>query len=59
MTPAMDGTRQSRAAMPSQTIPANAPLPRVTGGQAKPATAIAIGSVIVSPTRTSSGPPGR
>ena len=36
MTPAIEGMRHSSAAMPSQTIPANAPLPRVTGGHAKP-----------------------
>ena len=56
--PTIDGTRQSSATIPSQTMSGNAPDPRATGGQTSPATAMATGISIVSPTSRSSGPPG-
>ncbi len=57
--PMIDGTRQSSATIPSQTMIGNAPDPRATGGQTSPAMAIATGTSIVRPTSRSSGPPGR
>ena len=58
-TPPIDGSRTRSAPTPRLTINGNAPAPRATGGQTTPATAIAIGTSIVRPTTTSSGPPGR
>ena len=58
MRPPMDGMSTAARRRRAQTISGNARAPRATGGQTMAAMAIATGRSIVTPTTTSSGPPG-
>ena len=51
--------RSSSVPSPRATMSGNAPAPRASGGQATASAAMPMGRSIVTPTRTSSGPPGR